>query len=269
MQLLQLLTEQADRQQEVVELIHAIRQAKPFFDQRGDDPGAWLYRGINSREVPTGLVEVRSPRNDRQPLDTAPTIHNMLDAKLFQEFGVKYRSTSTFVTGDLLFAADYGKLCVVLPLGSFKYVYAKNMKDAYDYFSAYDLKNAILSSPSVAPEYKDEIKDMPADSRWSQREIIRVVDHTPALHKFRDDWFEERYKACNYISPVNITEGLLSGHEIMLHCEQLAIIPYTPTVHPDTIALIERQLNARFDLGMEQYPSIKQLINLILPYIFK
>lgn len=144
MQLLQLLTEQADRQQEVVELINLIKQAKPFFDQRGDDPAAWLYRGLRRPDVPTGLIGVASPRQDRRPLDTANQLHDQLDNRLQQDFGIKYRSTSTFVSGDKSLADDYGTVCIILPLGQFKYVYAKNTRDAYNMFRARKLRRFLI-----------------------------------------------------------------------------------------------------------------------------
>ena len=269
MQLLQKLTEQADRQQEVAELIGLIKQAKPFFDQRGDDPNAWLYRGLSSKDIPTALAEVRAPRSDRRPLDTSPDLHALLDAKLAEDFGFRYRSGATFVTGDHNFATDYGSLCIVLPLGQFKYVYAKTAKDAYDFFNAEDLKNTILATDSVSPEDKDVVRDLQIDSPRTNREAMRIINQHPSLLKIRDRWFEAGYAGCGYTSPDNIIEGIASGHEIMLQCPQIAIIPFRTATHPDILHAVGSQLKFRFDFGMEKYPTTGQLINLMLPHIFK
>ena len=274
MQLLQLLTEQADRQQEVVELINLIKQAKPFFDQRGSDANAWLYRGVKRSEVPQTLAAATSPRQDRRPADTAPQLHARLDNRLEQEFGIKYRSTSTFVTSDRGFASDYGQVCVILPLGQFKYVYAKNTRDAYNRFRARQAKKYIMDRAeaknldlSGMPSYGPSMSD--AGARTQEADLMNWFDSQPELKPLIDEWFEATYQSCQYTSPQSIMEGLLSGNEIMLHCDHIAVIPVVAHVHPDTISLIERALNAKFDLGMEAYPSTSELINLMLPYIFK
>lgn len=265
MQLLQLLTEQADRQQEVVELMYAIRQAKPFFDQTADDPAAWLYRGINRSETPTTLSGVISPRADRQPLDTPLQIHTMLDNRLYQDFGIKYRSNSMFVTGDRAFAGDYGALCIVLPLGPFKYAYGKNVRDAYGEFRAQKLRASIIESPEGQSADLTELMEIESDTKWCAKQIMDFVDKHPHLHPVRDRWFEETYKLCGYVSPPNIMEGLLSGNEIMLHAAKMAIIPVQRNVHPDVIETAERYLNARFELDTDQgTPSTIQFLNMIL-----
>lgn len=274
MQLLQQLTEQADQQQEVAELISLIKQSKVFFDQRGDDEFAWLYRGIKRSEVPTGLAGVASPRPDRRPTDTATALHDRLDNKLYQEFGIKYRSASLFVTGDETLADDYGRVCLIFPLGEFKYVYSKTTRDAYNKFRARKAKAYILQSPEAQGLDLSEMPDPEKSSnasaaRYSENEVMNWIDSKPEVRAIADRWFEEAYRSCHYTSPTNIMEGILSSNEIMLHCAKVAVVPVQPHVHPDTIQLIERQLNAKFDLGLEAYPNTKELINLMLPYIFK
>lgn len=267
MQLLQLLTEQADRRQEVVELINLIKQAKIFFDQRGDDPAAWLYRGVKRNEVPQTLASVISPRQDRRPADTAPQLHDRLDNRLYQDFGIKYRSTATFVCGEEGLASDYGTLCLILPLSTFKYVYAKNTRDAYNKFRARKVKRCIMSSPNARTLDLSGMPDNPTVTKYGEAEEMAWIDSKPELRKLADEWFEETYQSCHYVSPSNIMEGLLSGNEIMLHCDHLAVIPYREHIHPDVILEVEHALNARF--GLEDTIDSKQLINLMLPHIFK
>lgn len=274
MQLLQRLTEQADRQQEVAELISLIKQAKVFFDQRGNNESAWLYRGVKRSDVPEGLVGVASPRSDRRPTDTATALHDRLDNRLYQDFGIKYRSTSFFVSGDEGLADDYGRVCLILPLGEFKYVYSKNTRDAYNKFRARKVRAYILKQPEA--QHLD-LSGMPtgegqggeATTRHNENEAMAWLDNRPETRALVDRWFEEAYQLCKYTAPSNIIEGIWSSNELMLHCAQVAVIPVQPTVHPDTIQAAERQLNAKFDLGMEAYPGTKELIDLMLPYIFK
>lgn len=271
MQLLQKLTEQADRQQEVVQLIDLIKQAKPFFDQRGDSPYSWLYRGVKKNEMPTGLVGVVSPRQDRQPLDTSPQIHQMLDDRLLKDFGYRYRSTSTFVTSDSSLATDFGSLCVVLPLGEFKYVYAEKVRDAYNMFRAQSLRVFIIQHPDMYEGVDTtELSALEGESRWLGREIMNWIDKHPALHAARDAWFEQQYAKCGFVSPDNIMKGIDSSNEIMLHCDSVALIPFRIQNHPDLIRTVEQVMNIQIDFNFRgRYLDTNELINTLLPHIFK
>lgn len=267
MQLLRQLTEQADHQQEVVDLIALVKQAKPFFDQRAHEV-VWFFRGVKSAELPTAMGGVVTPRTDRRPVDTTLKFHEMLDDRLYQDFGFRYRSGATFVTGSRQGSGDYGFPCIVLPLGPFELVYGEECTDAYGHFRGRQLKEYLENN---AHSVNLQLAGMPNEvsTRQGEEALTQWCESKPEATKLMNDWFERQYAMCKY-KKGSVVEACLSGREIMLHSPKNAIIPFRRNVHPDTIGYVERAISDRLHLDLEDgYPSTGQLIQLMLPHIFK
>lgn len=72
----------------------------------------------------------RKVRQDRKPLETDKRIHDLAD-KLFQKkFGLKPRSQAAFSFSDLNKGfAFYGDMMYFYPIGNFKFLWSKEVKD--------------------------------------------------------------------------------------------------------------------------------------------
>lgn len=270
MQLLQQLSEQADLYQQVVELGYLLRQAKPFFDQLGNNTDSWAFRGLRQGSVPTTLAGTMEPRKGRLPVDTPMIIHRMLDEQLEREFGVRYRSDATFVTGSSMHAGDYGTLCLIFPQGPFEAVYGKNVGDAYQKFRIHKLVRYILEH---AEPLGLDVTGMPKSptTRGEEDNAMKWIDAHPDVQPLIKEWFDETYKSCDYQRVTDLGSALESSKEIMIHCDKIAVVPCKRNIHPDIIPMVERYLNVRlnFDGGENGTPDTMGLIRMMVPHLFK
>ena len=214
------------------------------------------------------MSQASTPRTDRRPADTSPKLHEMLDSRLLRDFGIKYRSAATFVTGDHTTAKDFGSLCIILPLSNYELVYGENCLDAYGVFRGHDLKAYIIERSQSTQLSLDGLPSE-VSTRAGEADLMLWVQSRPTAMKLAEQWFDDRYASCQY-KKGNTTEAIRSGREIMLHTPEIAIIPYRKNIHPDIISVVERVLNTRLNLDMDGgTPSTDQLINVMLPHIFK
>lgn len=259
MHLLQQLTEQADLQQEVEGLIHIIKQAQPFFEKRGTDVNNWFFRGIPHSMAPRGLFAVESARPDRQPKDVSPELHKMMDDRLLQDFGHRFRSEATFVVNDQSMASDYGDVCIILPLGKFDFIYSKQVRDAYNILRARNLRAYIISE---SPSRELDLAGMPTDfgSKAGEVEFLKWVHSRPELEVLIPEWFERVYNTFGYTKGT-LESAMASQNEIMLRSPTYAIIPRQKIIHPNTMEAVDRVLGTKLALEFDGYPSTMQLIN--------
>lgn len=237
MRLLQLLTEQADAQQQVLGLIDVIRQAKPFFQSRNGDINAWFYRGVNPGRIPKELFDVESTRANRPPTDTTPEFHQMMDDRLFKEFGHRYRSEATFVVGDRSMASDYGRTCIILPIGDFDFVYSKKVKDAYGLLRARRLRSYIEAN---AADVGLDTSTSPRNCGTKPEEVdyLNWVHQNPLAEQLMSKWFDQIYASFDYTKGT-VEDACLSQNEIMLVSKQYAVIPYWSRVPEDILQAAE------------------------------
>jgi len=77
--------------------------------------------------------EVKKIRTDRRPKDTGYDAHYKLDDMFQQEFGIRYRSSSIFVSGKRTEASNYGdNVYAIFPTGNnYNYVFNRKVTDLY------------------------------------------------------------------------------------------------------------------------------------------
>ncbi len=110
-------------------------------------------------------------RTNRQPRDTPPVIHDMIDDVFQQEFGIRLRSNSLFCINSLKTARTYGNIYYIFPIGDYNTWYNSNVQDLYAHFNKYSVRkeldamgglNAyepIMDNLENEPDYKDRFKD--------------------------------------------------------------------------------------------------------------
>lgn len=268
MQLLQQLTEQAAQQQRVTDLINVIKQAKPFFDGRNNDPHAWFYRGMRYSFSPPGLFGLETQRQSRGPADTTPEFHTMMDDRLLKDFGHRFRSEATFVVGDREMAHDYGPVSIILPIGEFDLVYSRTVKDAYNVLRARNLRAYVMAK---AQEQGIDVSSQPGQygTKAEELEFLKWMHSDPRLEAMIPDWFEQLYAKFGYTRGT-VEEACLSGNEIMLNSPNHAAIPRRNAVHPDIVETVDRVLGTKIGLQFgESSPTTENLLNAIAAHIFK
>lgn len=121
---------------EQIELI--AKDCKPFLKEffQSNSPN-FLYSGRNSKE----LFLKKTIRKDRRPLNTKEPIQEKFDELFYKKFGVKPRSGGMFCTGNDATAMSYGKLYDVFPIGKYKIVWHKDIKDLFGDYVVNDYTN--------------------------------------------------------------------------------------------------------------------------------
>lgn len=94
----------------------------------------WLLRGTYKS---TDKIKKVTPRSDRQPKDTPPELHKLLDWEFKRRFGWYARSEGVFVTGYYQDAKAYGTaIYMVFPIGRYDYIWSPKVKDLYEEFES-------------------------------------------------------------------------------------------------------------------------------------
>lgn len=87
-----------------------------------------MYRGTDR----DSFVNNERVRKDRYPKDTSGEIHELIDDLMHEKFGIRGRSQTLFVTGKESNDRSYGDPYIIFPVGSFKFLWSKDVKDLYN-----------------------------------------------------------------------------------------------------------------------------------------
>lgn len=100
---------------------------------------AKLFRAHSSKYLVNATGVARNPNlsRSRQPRDMPVAIHQILIEWFKESFGIDYRGTSLFCTGDVSIASGYvsrsSKLIAIEPIGDYSVCYSENCKDLFGY----------------------------------------------------------------------------------------------------------------------------------------
>lgn len=255
MKLLQQLSEHADELTITRELIHAIQQASQFFKMR-DDGNQWMYRGMEHSLIPQdSFVALYQPRKDRRPKDMPLVLHNELNDHLTKQFGIPYRSEGLFAAGNQSFAANYGKVGIVLPQGAFKFCWSPDVPDAYAHF---ELPPALRYIRTMATGRGHNAEEIPTTIH--RGEFLHFLNDSEwGMSLFRE-WFAIEYHKSQYTDR-DLAAAIYSENEIMISCSEYAVIRDTELVRKYYIDAAEHILGA--PVNVRQDPNMKQFINAI------
>lgn len=91
-----------------------------------------FFRGV-SKSMPMDQVTVHKVRKFRQPRNSEQEFHDLADDWFLRKFGVRYRSTSLFVTSSLQHAARYAEsaehIVRIIPLSNYSYCWSPDLED--------------------------------------------------------------------------------------------------------------------------------------------
>lgn len=113
-----------------------------------------FYRGIR-KFVPLTVpfpgvygtdASIWKTQQDRKPMTSESWFHDKLNDALYQHFGTKYRSSSTFVTPFKDTAGIYGEVFVMIPIGEYEYLWSPIVSDA-----TFDLQDIHIAGFLYAP----------------------------------------------------------------------------------------------------------------------
>lgn len=100
--------------------------------------GLPLYRGF-SRPTDGPVIFIQSPSN-RVPLNMPPDVQTRMDDWFFVRFGMRFRESSLFATGDLhaarSYATDRGQVRRLAPEEQFCFCWSPKCADLYNEFES-------------------------------------------------------------------------------------------------------------------------------------
>jgi hypothetical protein len=88
----------------------------------------FIYRGSKPKNKDIIKLVVRK---NRQPRDIDFHVHMLMDDLFKQKFGWKARSEGVFVCSDPYEASVYGSVYLFFPIGSYKFIWSKKIRDLF------------------------------------------------------------------------------------------------------------------------------------------
>ena len=131
-----------------------------------------LYRASDSRFI----FKSRTPREDRDPRDTKPEVHEVLD-KVFNEiFGWKVRSEGVFTSPSFPYADIFGDYkYYIFPTNGFKYVYNKTGNE-----NIYDFIRNVFYTEGVTNETTDVLRRI-IEREYTDKSLERVIQQSSGV----------------------------------------------------------------------------------------
>jgi hypothetical protein len=99
-----------------------------------------LYRAHSKKYLngKSGIISNPNLSRERQPRDMPVAVHRALNDWFSERFGVKYRGSSLFCTGDVAIAAGYttqaSALISIEPIGEYSLCYSTICKDLFGHY---------------------------------------------------------------------------------------------------------------------------------------
>ena len=172
-----------------------LNECKPFLSQINFDVHTYrMWRGL-SKVFPNSISIVKCPKN-RYPRDTMTDIHDAANNYFQQEFGIKFRSDSFFVTGSEKEAAMYGLEAggteyMIFPRGPFQFCWSPVLNDFYQ---------GTEEGLNWPDDFDPEEMDGDEVDAWYEQHVFEFCKHA-------------RYTSHQ------LQNAILSTHEIMVHCQ--------------------------------------------------
>jgi hypothetical protein len=114
-----------------------------------------LYRGV---KMPPIFYTQKTTRLNRKPRLLSIELHNKLGKDTIKRFGWNIRETGIFTSNNIINVKRWGNPSIVFPIGKFKYVWLKDVKNLY---AIYDLWDEYEDLPHMQQELWDNnIKDI-------------------------------------------------------------------------------------------------------------
>lgn len=252
---------------DVQALITAIQGASEFFKTRKRDD-SWLYRGMDASMVPAyGFTRTYETRLNRRPKDSNPTLSDVLDKRLEQDFGIPYRSASLFTIGTKMSAMDYGTVGIILPQGPFKFCYGLKCTDAYKKFNVAHAYDYIIERGGEDLPGIERLRRSNR-TRKSEEEFFEAAWESHEAKSLFFEWFDITYQNCEY-RDTDLDRGLMGNREVMVHCKSYTVVPQRSLVARWHIDAAEELIGARLDIEDHNGCSIEDFITALSKIVIR
>lgn len=169
-------------------------------------------------------------REDRKPRNTQKWIHDYMDEEFNKKFGVKARGNSLFcyqysydrIKSDIDYNFGYGFL--IFPIGDFKFIYHRNIRDWYltfeEYFDSvlmkeleidFRVKLRFLQYPDEYPKLKEEI----------EKKISQWVNDYEIWNKKDKNYYAEFMLNCHSAYLINLNKYLVPKNKVKYFLENV------------------------------------------------
>ena len=164
MRLQQYLTESQQTPEEIIDILH--KDCSDYFK--------YIRYGVKSFRGSVSGPPVwakKTPRKNREPLNTDKDTHKLLDNAFKKKFGWKVRSEGVFATAHFDQAEDYGDPYYFFPSNGFKMVYSSDINDLYMYTGK---KDHIISTYGGMESYIDQ-RIIPSYKQGGPKDINKAL----------------------------------------------------------------------------------------------
>lgn len=187
--------ESQDDLEQVAQII--VEACTPFLQQINYEADKYiLWRGLGGKftTISPNPVDVMTVRKDRQPVLTGANAHKLSDRYFDEKFGIKGRSATTFVTGQIKHAMSYGRPYAVFPVGEFRFLWSPNVADMAGLFVG---REAQMINNFIADGEENEAYQFVTD----------ILD-------------KQKYTTSN------LTAAIASNNEVMIESDKILIVSY-------------------------------------------
>lgn len=178
-------------------LVQLLKPCKPFInDWKKTNSFGCLYSG---RRGATKKWFEKKVRKDRKPLSTPVEIHNIIDKRFQEAFGIKARSQTVFCVSDINTAKEYGVPYYIFPKGKYEIIWSNTIDDLYTNLTEW------------IAFHEPELKDMP---------VLERLNKDFESHKKYFDYLKNKFPVKKLYQKGNLKQALKTGYEIMLYCNE-------------------------------------------------
>jgi hypothetical protein len=125
-----------------------------------------------------GTFFAKTARDDRQPLDTSPRTHEVVDQWFFDRFRFRYRSSGVFCTNKYSTARGYGTPYLVFPVGNYTACWSDKITDLYSVLK----RESVAQRGTLNDDIVDRIQTILEGGEYKQQPITfsELDRHQPA-----------------------------------------------------------------------------------------
>ena len=203
-----------------------------------ESQGQLVYRGTN--HATDQLAFVRTTRNSRQPRDSSPELHRLLNHWILSVEGGATRSNSVFLTGSVDVSEEYGRSYVVFPVGDFLYTWSPEMEDWHgetegnldtlpvrNWLDRQAVQQALidLDVPSLRREDRAQLLN---DHDSSDQEWLHAASRSFYMGEYLElenprFWNKDRLRVAIKVDQ-DLVPAIMSGNEIMVACREYVMV---------------------------------------------
>lgn len=193
-------------------------RAKPFvremksWAKSGDNRIDFFYRGV--KEEPDKWEIRQSHLDDRTPRGMSRAEQYVMNQSFIKKFGWPGRN-GVLATTDKTSAAMFGRPCIFIPFGNYKYVWSAKIGDIN--LSEYEWEELSDAIENALEDFEGLV-DGPWDTRGWERLPEKNKENLYRMVEKKADKFINKYQDTDLI------RANLYGHEVSFNCDEYLLI---------------------------------------------